>query len=123
MTPTCPPQARKIAYLMTSVSAIEVHKAQPESMGESLLLARKMVKASKRFRAELAAGGGSANNTVTEGGPMDLDEAFLVMLVSVSPSPLAGTVFTCRCYPYGPDTIPEQPVQLPRELLPDVNFL
>ena len=60
---------------MTAVSAIEVHKAKPEQRA-SLLLARKMVGESRAFRAELV-----ADAPAPPGGPMDLDDAFLVMLV------------------------------------------
>ena len=63
---------------MTAVSAIEVHKAKPEQRA-SLLLARKMVGESRAFRAELAAD--TPAPPASEGGPMDLDDAFLVMLV------------------------------------------
>lgn len=59
---------------MTAVSAIELHKAQPETQAP-VLLARKMVCASKEFRAELSGGREDAN-------AMDADEAFLVILVS-----------------------------------------
>ncbi len=61
---------------MTAVSAVEVHKYNPEHVG-SLQLATTMVKNARDFKAELAAG----SATVQTPGMMDQDEAFLVVLV------------------------------------------
>ncbi|GAX73103.1 hypothetical protein CEUSTIGMA_g556.t1 [Chlamydomonas eustigma] len=78
-------QGQKIAYLMTAVSAIEVHKDNPDHTG-SLMLASNMIKAVRDLKKEQSMdsspwmSSGVINDQQPPSTKMDQDEAFMAIL-------------------------------------------